>query len=85
MRFHTPDEKGKSKCHVGKQKTECADAKVHGFSLEKVKSDTYLGDIISHDGKNKKNVESRLSKGLGIVGQVMDILKCVLEFWCTLF
>ena len=35
LRFHTPDEKGKSKCdviHFGKQKTECADAKVLGFS-----------------------------------------------------
>ena len=80
LRFHTPDEKGKSKCHgihVGKQTTECPDIRVHGCPIEKVKSDTYLGDVISNDGKNKLNIEARVSKGLGLVSQIMDILKCV--------
>ena len=45
--------------------------------MEKVFSDTYLGDIISSDGKNKLNIENRVSKGLGIVSQIMDILKTV--------
>ena len=40
--------------------------------------DTYLRDILSKDGgKNKLNIEARVSKGLGIVSQIMDILKCV--------
>ena len=44
LRYHTPNENGKSKCHiihVGKSK-ESLDLKVHGFP-----ADTYLGDIIS--------------------------------------
>ena len=45
--------------------------------MEKVSSDTYLGDIVSSDGKNRLNIESRVAKGLGIVSQIMDILKCV--------
>ena len=45
--------------------------------MEKVTSDTYLGDIISSDGKNKKNIESRVAKGLGIVSNIMDMLKTV--------
>ena len=45
--------------------------------MESVKSDTYLGDIISSDGKTKLNIESRAAEGLGIVSQIMDILKTV--------
>ena len=43
--------------------------------MERVTSDCYLGDIISSDGKNKLNIEARVAKGLGIVSQIMDILK----------
>ena len=80
LKFHVPDKTGKSKCHtmhIGKAKQECTPLKVHGTPMERVKSDTYLGDVLSHDGKNKLNVETRVSKGLGIVSQIMDILKCV--------
>ena len=80
LRFHIPDQKGKSKCHVihiGKEFPKCQELKVHGFQIEKVKRDTYLGDIISHDGSNKQNIEARVAKGLGLVSQIMDILKSV--------
>ena len=42
--------------------------------MGRVAEDTYLGDIISHDGKNTKNVKSRVGKGLGIVTDIMNIL-----------
>jgi hypothetical protein len=45
--------------------------------MEKVNSDTYLGDVLSNDGKNELNIEAGVSKGLRIVSQIMDILKCV--------
>ena len=48
---------------------------MHGYPMEEVSSDTYLGDVISRDGKNKLNIESRVAKGLGIVSQIMDTLK----------
>ena len=63
--------------HVGKHSKKCPTLKVHGCPVEEVLSDTYLGDIISSDGNNKLNIESRVAKGLGIVSQVIDILKCV--------
>ena len=78
--FHTPDLNGKSKCHtmhIGKRNENCPKLKVHGYDMEKVSSDCYLGDIISSDGKNKLNIEARVAKGLGIVSQIMDILKTV--------
>ena len=80
LRFHIPDSEGKSKCHkihIGKRKMDCLGLKVHGCLMEEVKSDTYLGDILASDGKNTLNIENRVSKGLGIVSQVMDILKNV--------
>ena len=80
LKFHTPNAQGKSKCHtmhIGKKRSECPELKVHGYTMEQVSSDTYLGDIISSDGKNKLNIESRVAKGLGIVSQIMDMLKTV--------
>ena len=50
--FHTPDEKGKSKCnvmHVGSNKGICPQLQVHGTRMQKVQHETYLGDIISDD------------------------------------
>ena len=34
----------------------------------------YLGDIVSADGMNEHNISSRVSKGLGLVNQVMNML-----------
>ena len=58
LKFHTPDVNGKSKCnviHVGKKNTLCPTLLVHGYIMGRVTEDTYLGDIISGDGKNTKN------------------------------
>ena len=80
LKFHVPDRTGKSKCnklHIGKTKVDCNELKVHGCLMTEVRKDTYLGDIISSDGKNTLNIESRISKGLGIVSQIMDVLKSV--------
>ena len=54
LKFHVPDEKGKSKCHkihVGGNIKFCPQLKVHGTEMESVDHDIYLGDIISGDGK----------------------------------
>ena len=80
LRFHTPDKNGKSKCHkihIGKTNGFCPQLKVHGTIMENVHEDMYLGDVISSDGKNKKNVEKRISKGLGIITQIMNLLEII--------
>ena len=43
--------------------------------MEEIKEEKYLGDIISEDGKNMKNVLARQNKGWGIVTQIMSILE----------
>ena len=80
LKFHTPDINGKSKCHflhIGKKSKLCPEMQVHGTKIQQVSEDTYLGDIISEDGKNQKNVRNRISKGWGIISEVMNILENV--------
>ena len=55
LKFHTPDENGKTKWHVlhiGKENKLCPTLQVHGTRMIHVSEDTYLGDIISSDGRN---------------------------------
>ena len=57
LRLHTIDLKGKSKCqklHIGAGQSKCPNLKVHGEKMQGVTEITYLGDIISNDGKNTK-------------------------------
>ena len=78
LKFHTPDSNGKSKCHfmhVGEKSRECPNLQVHGMKIEKVESDTYLGDIISSDGKHHKTIMARKAKGVGIITQIMIMLE----------
>ena len=80
LRFHVPDEKGKTKCHhihVGKPSICCPQLKIHGHNMERVKQDTYLGDILSYDGKNKVNISDRVCKGRGIMNKILNILETV--------
>ena len=60
--------------HVGKHKNECKVLKVHEKNFINVDEITILGDIISSDRKNTKNITNRTSKGIGIINDIMDIL-----------
>ena len=77
LRFHVADKNGRSKCHkmhVGKRNDFCPTLMVHGSIMQEVTEDTYLGDILSCDGKNTKNISERISKGLGIISQIFNLL-----------
>ena len=43
--------------------------------MSEVQSDTYLGDVISGDGTNKLNIESRVSKGQGKIAQIVSMVE----------
>ena len=45
--------------------------------MKQVQEDTYLGDIISSDGKNQSNIKSRVGKGLGKINDIMTMLQKV--------
>ena len=42
--------------------------------MEKKEDEKYLGDVIATDGRNKKNVKSRIAKGTGIVNKILNML-----------
>ena len=78
LRFHTIGKNGKSKCvkiHIGKHNHNCPTLRVHGTVMQEVNEEMYLGDILSSDGKNSKNIKNRISKGIGIISQIMNILE----------
>ena len=45
--------------------------------VEETLDEKYLGDIISHDGRNSKNIKARINKGRGIVKKILNILNCI--------
>ena len=66
-----------AKCHqlhVGKQSEFCPQLKAHTVIIDKVDEDKYLGDIINSQGKLTRNIEARVSKGIGVISQIMSIL-----------
>ena len=42
--------------------------------MEEKTEEKYLGDVISSDGRNIKNVKARVAKGKGIVSRIVTIL-----------
>jgi hypothetical protein len=47
-----------------------------GYETMKLKQEqTYLGDLVSSDGTQTKNVQQRRNKGLGVINQIMQILE----------
>ena len=38
-------------------------------------NEKYLGDILSTDGRNIKNVKARVSKGTGIISRILAMLE----------
>ena len=43
--------------------------------MKKADSEKYLGDILSSDGKNLRNINARKNRGTGIVTQIMTKLE----------
>ena len=55
----------------------CPDMKVHGHTVDIVNQAVYLGDIITSDGSNTSNIKDRVSKGMGQINTIMNILNTV--------
>jgi hypothetical protein len=69
---------GETKCHqihIGHENINCPELKIHNSIMSKVPQDKYLGNVIAGDGQNKKNVEERRNKAIGITVQIMTLLE----------
>ena len=45
--------------------------------MPEVSKETYLGDILSNDGKNNKNIDNRISKGIDNINNIFNLLENV--------
>ena len=61
--------------HVGKSDTNCPSLKVNNKEMKTTDREKYLGDIITNDAKIDENIQMRHDKGLGLVNQIISILK----------
>jgi hypothetical protein len=69
---------GHSKCfkmHVGKNASCCPILKVEDKEMLSSSREKYLGDILTSDCKISSNIEERVNKGMGIVNQIISLLK----------
>ena len=63
--------------HIGKKSVICPTLKMHGYNMEKVLSDKYLGDILCSSGSNSLNLKDRIGKGIGKINEIMSILETI--------
>ena len=80
LNFNVGTTTKKSKCkqlHVGKYSKDCCQLEARDRPLDQVTEVDYLGDIISFDAKNSKNIKDRVSKGMGIIGDIFSILETI--------
>ena len=61
--------------HIGKPNHLCPELSLHGTKIMQVTEDTYLGDVISSAGRNVKNIQKRVGKGIGIISKIMTKLE----------
>ena len=66
--------KVKNVSHVNTNKFDIEDEEGGGAKVEISDAEKYLGDIITSDGKNRKNIVARAGKGEGIRKQIMSML-----------
>ena len=77
LKFSEEKNGKKGKCyrlHVGNKTKKCAELKVHDKPITDVDELVYLGEVLTSDGKNKRNIQSKVNQGIGMVGEIMEML-----------
>ena len=60
---------------IGTGEMKLEDEHTGYHKMATVEKEKYLGDIVSQDGKNTKNIVARKNRGTGVVSQIMSILE----------
>ena len=72
-------ELGHAKCfqmHIGnKSKKLCPIIEVHGAEIKTSEKETYLGNLLTTDGKIDQNISERYNKGVGKTNEIISILR----------
>ena len=62
---------------ISKDDTKTQDVLLGKVLMEESNEEKYLGDLISKDGKNIKNIKSRVNKGKMVIKRIMDVLEAI--------
>ena len=60
--------------HIGRKSSNCPTLYANGKVLENVDELSYLGDTVAGNGRNGSNIKSRVSKGIGYISEIFNIL-----------
>ena len=60
--------------HLGKKNLVCPELQVHDSVMIESSNELYLGNLINTDMNNKKMIERRANKGIGLNAQIMSLL-----------
>ena len=64
------------KCMLAQKNKDCCPIlKVKNSDMKTASKETYLGDVLTTDGKINVNIQSRCDKGQGIINQSISMLK----------
>ena len=63
--------------HVGTDKNNCSDLKIHETPMKKIEKHKYLGDIICSSGSNSENINERSKIGFQAISQIKSFMKDV--------
>ena len=66
-----------TKCHrmhIGKKVKECPELYIHEQKMETSAKEKYLGDIITSDGKQDKNIENRINKAWSYFAEIRALI-----------
>ena len=63
------------KMHLGKDASSCPNQKIKSKDMATTSSEKYLGDILTSDAKIDENIKMRCDKGMGLINQIISILK----------
>ena len=80
MSFHTAVKPQVSKCvkmHVGKNSGECPTLKVHKQDMADVTEIKYLGEVVTADGRNTRNIQEKTQKGTVLIFQIQKTIKSI--------
>ena len=65
-----------SKLHIAKGKSDqCPNLKVHNSDMKSSEKEHYLGDIVNENAKPHTNIIDRISKGYGIVANILGLIR----------
>ena len=80
LSFHTAVKPQVSKCvkmHVGKNSGECPTLKVHKQDMADVTEIKYLGEVVTADGRNTRNIQEKTQKGTVLIFQIQKTIKSI--------